>query len=72
MAFQKLSRTNRISQLERRGLAEAVRTGWRFKTVQEGLPGWSSVLPMLGAALQSLVRELDPTCCNYEFAYCNK
>ena len=35
MAFQKLSRTNRISQLERRGLAKAVRTGWRFKTVQQ-------------------------------------
>ena len=33
-----------------------------------GLPrwssGWDSVLPMQGARVQSLLKELDPTCCN--------
>ena len=35
-----------------------------------GLPswpsGWNSVLPIQGARVQSLVRELDPTCHNWE------
>ena len=29
-----------------------------------GLPWWSSALPMQGAQVWSLVKELDPTCCN--------
>ena len=30
--------------------------------------GWDSTFPTQGAQVQSLVRELDPTCCNSEFA----
>lgn len=29
-------------------------------------------IPMLGAGVQPLVRELDPTCCNQEFTWCNR
>ena len=36
---------------------------------KEGLPSrssdWDSLLPMQGPRVQSPVRELDPTCCNY-------
>ena len=36
---------------------------------KEGLPSqssdWDSLLPMQGTRVQSPVRELDPTCCNY-------
>ena len=39
-----------------------------LKNVCGGLPWWSSgkgsVLPMQGAWVRSLVRELDPSCCN--------
>ena len=39
------------------------------------LPGWSKgedlELPMQGAGVRSLVRELDPTCRNQEFACSN-
>ena len=30
--------------------------------------GWDSALPMQGAQVPFLVRELNPACCNYEFA----
>ena len=40
-----------------------------LKSQERGLPWWSggqdSALPMLRAHIRSLVRELDPTCCNW-------
>ena len=45
------------------------------KEVIQGLPwwsrGWDAMLPTQGALVQSLVRELDPTCHDYEPAYHN-
>ena len=41
---------------------------FKFKKFFVGLPwwssGWDSLLPVQGARVRSLVRELDPTCCN--------
>ena len=36
-----------------------------------GGPVAKTVLPMLGAQVQSLVRELDPMCYNQEFTCCH-
>ena len=45
-------------------------TFWEWMESGQGLPwcssGWDSVLPRQGAQVWSLVRELDPTCCNKE------
>ena len=35
-----------------------------YKNKALGFPWWYSVLPMQGAQIWSLVRELDPSCCN--------
>ena len=46
-----------------------------FKSGSQGLPwwtsSWDSEFPMQGTWVPSLVRELDPTCYNYEFKCCD-